>query len=172
MKSGLRLVVVALVLAVAAAAALLLGNPSQDPTASPTPGASTTPTTRGRCLELPRSVATPSWFPDDLPMPPGSYVSEVPAASAGLRRVRFAVKGSIRDFVRHALGEWPKQGWTLGRGESEPGEAEDNFLKSKENRYGVFRAQSLYCDAGWTWVLIVLNDPKASTAPPPTPGRT
>lgn len=136
------------------------------------PASAKTPTLPADCLETPPQTPTPDWFPKDLPMPAGSYVNEVPEASAGLRRVVFTVSGTLRDFVRHALGVWPEHGWTLGRGESEPGEAEDQFLKGK-NRYGLFKAQSVYCDTSKTWVLIVLSDPTTlgSTAPSPKPSR-
>lgn len=169
MDRWLRFAVVAAVLGVAGAAVALLGGGSDlPPRAATTPPA---PPAAGTCLPLPARVATPAWYPKDLPVPAGSYVSEVPEATAGLRRVVFAVRASLRDFVRHALTEWPKHGWTMGRGEAEPGEAEDNFLKAKENRYGVFRARSILCDEGWTWVLVVLNDPVATRSAPPLPSR-
>jgi hypothetical protein len=96
-------------------------------------------------------------------MPPGSYPLEELKTERGIRRVVFAAKGDLRDFVIHALREWKNNGWTLGKGESEPGEAEDNFLKG--NHYGVFRARSIFCEQDWTWVLLVLAD---RTAPTPS----
>lgn len=102
-------------------------------------------------------------------MPSGSYAADVPAAQAGLRRIVYVAKGSLRDFITHVFDAWKDHGWTLGRGESEPGEAEDNFLKQGENRYGVFRAREVYCDREWIQVLLVINDPSLSPSPSPRP---
>ncbi|MGH2829825.1 MAG: hypothetical protein ACRDJM_05025, partial [Actinomycetota bacterium] len=127
------------------------------------PNATAAPTLSGNCLQRGRPIKTPSWYPADLPMPPGSYAIQEPKAERGLRRVVFASKGDLRAFVVHALKEWKARGWSLGKGESEPGEAEDNFLK--DDRYGVFRARSVFCEQDWTWVLIVLT---SRTAPTPS----
>lgn len=149
---------------VAVLAVVLVAILQNKPQSSGSPNAQ--PTLTANCLKGDKKVATPSWYPSDLPMPKGSYAIDVPEAAGGLRRVVFAARGSLREFVGHALGEWKKQGWTLGRGESEPGEAEDNFLKG--DRYGIFRAQSVFCDPNRTWVLMVLNDPTVKTAPTPS----
>lgn len=137
------------------------GERPGSPTAMPT----APQTVSGNCLQRQPKIDSPSWYPDDLPMPDGSYAIDVPPASSGLRRVVFSATGTLRDFVKHALEVWPKQGWSLGVGESEPGEAEDNFLKGE--RYGIFRARSIMCDQGRTWVLIVVNDPGVKNAPTP-----
>jgi hypothetical protein len=141
------------------------GSKPSRPTTLPTSGK--TPTLPPTCLQPLPVVATPSWYPKDLPMPAGSTVGDVPAAQAGLRRVVFTANASLRDFVKHALTVWPANGWRLGRGESEPGEAEDNFLK-EGNRYGLFRAQSVFCDQSKTWVLIVMTDPSTASPKPST----
>lgn len=163
MSRRLRLAAVAAVLAAGGAAAGFLGRSPPAP-GIPLTGRTPSSPLPAACQQLPADhVTVPSWFPSGLPMPPGSYASQVPEASGGLHRVVFTVKGSLRDFVRHALSDWPRRGWKLGRGEAEPGEAEDNFIRG--TRYGVFRARSIYCDAGWTWVLVVVNDETPSPSP-------
>lgn len=137
-----------------------------EPSGRPTAGRPAVPTVlTENCYKEKPAIALPSWYPQDLPMPDGSYPFEIPEATSGLRRIIFSAKGTLQQFVTHALGEWPKHDWTLGVGESEPGEAEDNFLKGE--RYGIFRATAAMCDQSRTWVLIVLNDPSASNAPTP-----
>lgn len=124
-------------------------------------GSTAAPTARTGCIARESPGETPSWYPADLTMPPGSYAVREERGERGIRRAVFASKGDLRAFVVHALREWPKRGWTLGKGESEPGEAEDNFLKG--NTYGVFRARSIYCEPDWTWVLMVITDRDAPT---------
>ena len=171
MASRARLAALAGVLAAALVVALAVGGNRSASKGATLPASGKTPVLPAQCLQVPSKIATPSWYPKDLPMPGGSFVSEVPQAQAGLRRVIFTVNGTLRDFVKHALTVWPKQGWRMGRGEAEPGEAEDNFIKTGSNRYGLFRAQSVYCDLNHTWVLMVLSDPSAAT-PSPTPTAT
>ncbi|HVL90872.1 MAG TPA: hypothetical protein VM841_11635 [Actinomycetota bacterium] len=162
MSSRARFAAIALLLVIGGAVAFAASRGGDGrPAAVP----STPATLTGNCLQPQPEIARPGWYPDDLPMPEGSYAIDVPPAAGGLRRVVFSVSGDLTDFVRHALGVWPKHGWSLGVGESEPGEAEDNFLKGE--RYGIFRARSIMCDQSRTWVLMVLNDPAIKDAPTP-----
>ena len=73
--------------------------------------------------------------------------------------------------MRFALREWPKHGWVLGRGEAEPGEAEDSFFRGQN--VGAFRARTAYCDNGWTQLFLVYGQrtpPPTTTAAPAPPG--
>lgn len=158
--SRTRFLVVALVLIVGGGAAFVA---SRGDGARPT--RPQRPPQAGNCLEDPPEIETPAWYPDDLPMPTGSYAIKEHEEEGGLRKVSFSTAGNLQVFVRHALEEWPKHGWTLGVGESEPGEAEDNFLKGE--RYGVFQARSIMCAPDRTWVLMVVNDPAVKDAPTP-----
>lgn len=162
-----RFAVLAAVLGAGGIVAAVVGRSGPAPTI-PLTGRTPSSPLPASCLELPGArVEVPAWYPGTLPMPPGSYASQVPEAAAGLRRIVFTVKGSLQEFVKHALTDWPKRGWQLGRGEAEPGEAEDNFIQGE--RYGVFRARSIYCDDRWTWVLVVMNDPSFTPSPSPSP---
>ncbi len=157
-----RLLTVAAILAIGAIVAVVL---TQKKTATSPVTAGTTPA-NANCIKAKPAIAKPSWFPADLPMPAGSNPIEIPAEASGYRRVVFDAKGSLRDFVVFALTNWKQQGWALGRGEAEPGEAEDNFVKS--GRYGIFRVQSVMCDQSRSWVLVVLNDPAAKPKSTPS----
>ncbi|GAC1416711.1 MAG: hypothetical protein NVSMB57_12010 [Actinomycetota bacterium] len=165
MDSRRNLAVVAALLAVVAVVATVVSQKRP----ALTPQAVRTSSTQGPCITPKQPVKTPSWYPAELPMPAGSFAMEIPPPQGGLLRVIFAAKGSLRDFVIYALTTWKQQGWTMGRGEAEPGEAEDNFQKNK--RYGIFRAQGIFCDQGQTWVLVVLNDPTRTAVPTPSFSR-
>ncbi|MHB8510554.1 MAG: hypothetical protein ACYDCC_00070 [Actinomycetota bacterium] len=121
------------------------------------------------CLPLKPAINVPTWYPKDLSVPPGSYPIEVQPDVGGYRRIVFAVNGSLRDFVIYALTNWKQHGYTLGRGDAEAGEAEDNFAKNP--LFGVFRARSVFCDASKTWVLITVNDPSKARKTVPTFGK-
>jgi hypothetical protein len=159
-----RFVAVAVVLAAVGVGVALTqrSKPSAGP--GPSPTVSAIPT-GASCLPVGRRIATPSWYPADLPLPAGSYTMELPPATGSTRRIIFVAQGSLRDFVTHALSAWPKQGWQLGRGEAEPGEAEDQFAKPSDGRYGAFRARSIFCDQTKTWLLIVLGERHVTASP-------
>jgi hypothetical protein len=142
--------------------------------ASPTPAPTTTQKlgtiAPAGCLPLPGKTKYPSWYPKDLPLPEGSYPADVKLPAArGYPRAIFAVRATLKDFIIFVLGEWRKTGWTLGRGEAEAGEAEDNFFKAGTDVRGAFVARTDYCDAGWVSVYIVMG---SSRAPRPTPSPT
>ena len=96
------------------------------------------------CIPVPPPAKPATWIPPSLPMPPDSYTVvelDVPGTQKG---GIFVVRGTIRDYLTFFLNEFPHQGWRIGRGESEAGEAEDSFVK--ENEGGAFRIRMPYCD--------------------------
>jgi len=76
---------------------------------------------------------------------------------------------AMTDFVRFALAQYPGAGWKLGRGDAEPGEAEDNFVKGQ--RGGAWRIRSSYCDTTKSELFITVVDNLATT-PLPQPTTT
>jgi len=114
---------------------------------------------------VPAAAEQPDWFPADLPLPPGSFPtadtesasgasdSDADAASGDeTNRGFFVVKGTIDDFTTFVKEQWPAQGYALGKGEAEPGEAEGGFRKGDFG--GAFRIRDVYCDATMTELLI------------------
>ena len=90
-----------------------------------------------------------TWVPADLPLPDRTYtVRDEGVSSDGVHHGVFATSVPIREFVRFAVTQWPTKGWRLGRGDSEKGEAEDQFVRGKEG--GSFKVRSDYCDQGWS----------------------
>jgi hypothetical protein len=105
------------------------------------------------CQQPPPAGPDVSWFPADLPVPPGSYTVQEVQVSAPSKGVVLVVPMSIREYVAFALREMPKQGWRLGRGDSEADEAEDSFAKGASG--GSFRVRSVYCDMSKSELRIV-----------------
>lgn len=157
MNPRLIVAVIALVVAGGTVAVVQqLGGNGSTPTPAATPTLGSFSPLPANCLQLPRRIATPSWYPKDLPLPDGSYAAEEFPESGGTQRATFAVKGDLTAFVRFVLNRWPKEGWVLGRGDAEPGEADDSFRSKDGKRIGAFKARSVYCDKDRTLVLIVL----------------
>ena len=116
------------------------------------------------CKPVPARAEQPDWFPADLPLPPGSFpVEDTESSSAPesesasgsvdeTHRGFVAVKGTIDEFVAFVQTDWPAQGWSLGRGDAEPGEAEGGFRKGDFG--GAYRIRDVYCDATMTELLI------------------
>jgi hypothetical protein len=109
--------------------------------------------------DYPEQIEEPDWLPDDLTFPEGTYASQRLEDSYGYKRGIFVMRTSLSAFTQHVLTEWPELGWTLGRGDSEPGEVEDQFTKPPA--VGAFKAQSVYCDPGYA-VMILIYAPDSS----------
>ncbi len=118
--------------------------------------------------ESPPRIATPSWFPKDLPLPPNSYTTQALPGSFGYQRAVLVVPGTAEDFGQFVLREWPRAGWVLGRGDSEPGEVEDQFLKPPA--IGAFRVRTEFCTPGYSLMLLIYSKDRAAVPlPSPTP---
>jgi hypothetical protein len=148
------------------------------PTGAPLPLSTTIPAGAPKCTFPPRSK-TPSWYPDDLPLPGGTYASQSLPTQAGYYRTVFVVPGSLPELARFVLNEWPNHGWILGRGDAEANEVEDSFEKSPSA--GAFKAQGQFCYPGYSLMLIVYapdrsslsggvgTQPQSPIAPAPSP---
>ena len=145
---------VAAMLCVIVVASCSSGGP--DPKATPR---TTTPSTPGPSIsELPRckrpkSLSDPKWLPRDLPLPDGTYASQRLPTTVGYSRGLFVLPMGTSDFARFVLKEWPEAGWQLGRGDAEPGEVEDQFIKSPA--FGAFKAQDMICSPPHSIMLLI-----------------
>ena len=117
-------------------------------------GAAVTVTTRQVPCDQPQPAAAPlSWLPDDLPLPVGTYTAaDRTQPGATTHQAVLVVPLGLRDFVRFAVTEWPKRGWTAGRGDSEAREADDAFTRAGAT--AAFKAAATYCDVTKTQVLL------------------
>jgi hypothetical protein len=118
--------------------------------------ATTTSSTRppGSCPPLPPPTGTTlTWYPADLPVPAGSYVlDDLSLANLPYHSGDYIVPKTIEAYIRFVLAEWPKRGWVLGRGESEPGEAELAFTRGSVQ--GALRIRSAFCDRSHTLLVV------------------
>jgi hypothetical protein len=117
----------------------------------------------------PQEVAFPQWLPDDLPLPDGTYAYKNLAPIGGYKRALFVLDVGTTPFTKLVLKEWPKAGYTLGRGDAEPGEVEDDFRKPPA--VGAFKANDVYCTPGYTVMYLIWapKGPKSLSAlPSPT----
>jgi hypothetical protein len=103
--------------------------------------------------QYPARIAFPKWVPSDLPLPKGTYATRVLPTTQGYNRGLFIVPVSLTDLARFVLSEWPDRGWVLGRGDSEPGEIDDQFTKPPA--VGAFRAREQFCDPGYVLMLLI-----------------
>ena len=106
-----------------------------------------------RC-RFPKKVPFPEWVPDDLPLPEGTYAYENLKPVGGYLRAFFVLRNTDTvEFTKLVLREWPKAGYTLGRGDAEPGEVEDDFHKPPA--VGAFKANDVYCTPGYAVMYLI-----------------
>ena len=97
----------------------------------------------------PSQVVWPAGFPQNLPKPPSS-TAVVPVKSAlnGLKIIRFTTSTSLREGVLFLVKEVPKAGFTLGRGDAEPSEADAPWVYG--DLRGTYRlASRTECQTMW-----------------------
>jgi len=164
----------AIPLSLAAAALLLLtacgggsGSAAQTPgSASPAYSPSPGPT----CA--PAGPATYTWpapVPADLPRLPAATLGATKKTPEGLTIVRFSTKSSLREAVLFIVRTLPKAGYTLGRGDAEPTEADAPF--SKGDLRGVLRgAARTQCETDW--ILAVTRVQSGGGGSPLLPAHT
>jgi len=123
----------ATVLAAVLAGALLTGCTGSAPKprakATPTP----VPATASACpvVAPPTPAVWPPEVPDDIPKPPSAVIEKVEKTASGVTVVRFSTDSSLREGVLYVVKEFPKVGYTLGRGDAEVTEADAPFQKGK-----------------------------------------
>lgn len=89
--------------------------------AAPRPTPAACPAVARTALKWPAAV------PADVPKPPAAVLGEVKTAAGGLTLVRFTTASSLQESVLFVVKEVQKAGYTLGRGDAEPSEADAPF---------------------------------------------
>ncbi|MFN2537939.1 MAG: hypothetical protein ABR549_07260 [Mycobacteriales bacterium] len=95
------------------------GGPSVAP--APTPSPTPCPTRPGKPYQWPAAM------PDDLPKPPGSRLLSTTTSPDKVTIVRLTSTLSLQQSVLFVLSTVDKAGFTLGRGDAEPSEADAPF---------------------------------------------
>jgi hypothetical protein len=146
-------------------AACASSSPEAVPTLSPQPAPTET-----RCPGdgKPSKVIWPKDFPQALPKPPDATAA-VPIKTdlAGLKIVRFSTRTSLRRGVLFVISAVPKAGFTLGRGDAEPSEADAPWVYG--NLRGTYR-MAAKTDCFTLWLVAVARQGVLGTSPLlPTP---
>ena len=121
----------------------------------------------GPCFDRPAPGEPVSWLGEvGPPMPDGSYpVLELPDET--FRRAVVAVPLAYDAFIDYTLEHWQRAGWSLSpAAEMEPGEAENNFING--NVFGAYRARRVYCDDGWSEIVLIVGTSPERSAPTTT----
>lgn len=113
--------------------------------------------------DYPEKLKLPAWLPKDLPFPRGTYAKEQLQPAQGYRRALLVIPVTLEKLTRHVLNVWPREGWALGAGDSEPGEIEDLF--SKPPAFGAFRAQEVICEPGYSLMYLIFTKNRALPQP-------
>ena len=101
----------------------------------------------------PKKVRYPNWVPDDLPLPAGTYAYKNLPPLGGYERALFYLDMTTQRFTQYVLKKWPEAGFTLGRGDAEPGEVEDDFHKPPA--VGAFKANDVICSPGYAIMYLI-----------------
>jgi hypothetical protein len=113
----------ALLLASACASNATTAQRSPEPTLSQAPAP-----TLATCPSVTKAkFAWPVQVPADLPQPPAATLGPVTTTKDGLTIVRFNTQTSLQQSVLFVVREVQKAGFTLGRGDAEPAEADAPF---------------------------------------------
>ena len=98
-------------------------SPTPQPTFSQAPPPTVVP-----CASVARSKFTwPVEVPADLPQPPSATLGATTRTKDGMTIVRFSTETSLQQSVLFVVKEVQKAGFSLGRGDAEPAEADAPF---------------------------------------------
>lgn len=145
-----------------------------DPEARPT--ITTAPRPTRSVPQCPSPPAThPVWpkeIPGIIPKPAGLRIDKVDRASKGnVTQVRTTVPTSLTGAVQFIVTEFPKAGFTLGRGDAEAAEADAPFQRGPGLR-GLVRVFATDNECSTLWLYAVVRDTTApyniTYTPPPS----
>jgi hypothetical protein len=144
------------------------GTTTVQPTLQPQPTASPCPNGGKAAFAWPKEV------PSDLPQPPDATFERTTRTPEGLTIVRFSTAHSLQESVLFVVRQVQKAGFTLGRGDAEPAEADAPF--GRGNLRGVYKMLA-HSDCATDWLVAVTRTRPTSTSPllptaTPSPGTT
>lgn len=160
---------------VPALAALVLASAcsggSSDGAAAPvvTPTVAQAAPTQAPCPTVSKARFTwPSQVPADLPQPPAATLGET-TTKDGLTIVRFNTATSLQQGVLFVVKNVAKAGYTLGRGDAEPAEADAPF--GRGDLRGIYKMLSRdACSTDWL-VAVTRTRPGGNSPVLPTASR-
>lgn len=130
---------------------------SPEPTSAPAPVPTFSP-----CPEPPRAgFRWPAPVPQDLPQPPSAVHTSTSTTAQGVTIVKFTTASSLQQSVLFVVRETQKAGYTLGRGDAEPAEADAPF--GKGDVAGLYKMLVRgRCDTDW---LVAVTKARRGTSP-------
>ena len=132
---------------------------TQAPPASPTPCA----------VPTKARFAWPKEVPSDLPQPPAATFTQTSRTKDGLTIVRFTTQSSLQQGVLFVIQNVQKAGFTLGRGDAEPTEADAPF--GRGDLRGIYKMLSRdTCVTDWL-VAVTRTRPGGASPLLPTASR-
>jgi hypothetical protein len=136
---------------------------SAPPTLQPQPTASPCPVVKKKPFPWPSEV------PKDLPQPPAATYDQTTRTPEGLTIVRFSTALSLQQAVVFVVREVQKAGFTLGRGDAEPAEADAPF--GRGDLRGVYKMLA-YSPCRTDWLVAVTRaQPYGNSPLLPTPSH-
>ncbi|HUR15541.1 MAG TPA: hypothetical protein VM097_13780 [Mycobacteriales bacterium] len=119
--------------------------------------------TASPCPKLDKPAFTwPKEVPKDLPQPPDATFDKTTRTPEGLTIVRFSTAHSLQESVLFVVREIQKAGFTLGRGDAEPAEADAPF--GRGNLRGVYKMLA-HSDCLTDWLVAVTMTQPTGTSP-------
>jgi hypothetical protein len=113
----------------------------------------------------------PKEVPDIIPKPPGLKIEKVDQSKGNVTQVRTMVPTSLTAAVGFIIKEFPKAGFTLGRGDAEASEADAPFQRGEALR-GLVRVFATDQECSTLWLFAVVRNTNApydiSYTPPPS----
>jgi len=151
-------------------ALLVVGCSGQEPVApaaQPPPTTAAPSPTASCVVPAAKPFRWPAPVPVDLPQPPGA-VLEQQDSDNGITLVRFSTPTSLQQGVLFVLKEVQKAGFTVGRGDAEPAEADVPFGRGDLRDIYKLRAVGA-CSTVW---LVAVAQAAAAQPflPTPSPG--
>src|SRR3954469_21262837 len=149
---------------VAALVSLLVAAGCAGGSAPPSVGQPSPSVTPSACPGLAQPSGIRNWprpLPADLPRPPGSNHAKVALGNTTLTVVSFDSPISLREAVLFVLGQFPKKGFLLGRGDAELNQADAPF--GRQGFFGQVRINgSGPCSTQW---LVAVGAAQGGTSP-------
>ena len=144
-------------------------NKTAVPTPEPTLSQPSAPTISPCPVVKKAKFRWPAEVPADLPQPPAATLGPVSRTKEGLTIVRFSTQSSLQQSVLFVVNEVQKAGFTIGRGDAEPAEADAPFGRGDlRGIYKMFgRAQ---CATDWL-VAVTHTRPGGGSPILPTASR-
>lgn len=155
--------------AVALAGACSSNNNAAVPTPAPTLSQPPAPTLSPCPVVKKAKFRWPVEVPVDLPQPPAATLGPVSRTKDGLTIVRFSTQSSLQQSVLFVVNEVQKAGFTVGRGDAEPAEADAPF--GRGDLRGIYKMLAkAECATDW---LVAVTHTRAGGGSPilPTASR-